>query len=106
MKKIRKGDEVIVIAGKNKGKKGVVLSVQDCGKKLLVDGVNAAKKHVKPNPQSGEKGGVVIKFMPIDSSNVMLFDSASGKGSRVGIRKLEDGKSARYFKSTGQVVDI
>jgi large subunit ribosomal protein L24 len=104
-KKIRKGDEVIVISGKNRGKKGAVLGVISGGSKLLIDGVNSVKKHVKANPQTGEKGGIVIKFMPLDRSNVMLYDPAQGKGSRIGIRVLKDGMRARYYKSTSELVD-
>ena len=106
MRKIRKGDEVVVITGKNKGKRGVVLTVLEAGMKLVVEGVNAAKKHVKPNPQKNEKGGVVLKLLPIHRSNVMLYDPTAGKGSRVGIRKKEDGTHARYFKRSGELVEI
>src|SRR5689334_16789438 len=95
-KKIKKGDEVIVITGKNRGKKGTVLNVLSKGSKLLIDGINTAKKHVKANPQANEKGGITIKLMPIDRSNVMLYDPVSGKGSRVGMKILEDARRARY----------
>lgn len=106
MRKIKKNDEVIVIAGKDKSRRGVVLSVLEKGKKLLVEGINTVKKHVKANPNAGESGGVVIKTLPIDASNVMLYDQASGKGGRVGIRILEDGRKVRYFKSTDEVIDV
>lgn len=106
MNKIKKGDEVIVIAGKDKGKKGTVLSVVESGKKLLVEGINVAKKHVKANPNANEKGGIVSKVMPIDRSNVMVYDAASKKGSRVGIRILKDGQRVRYFKGSDQLVDV
>lgn len=105
MRKIKKGDEIIVIAGKDKGKKGTVLAVLLQGGKLLVDGINTVKKHVKANPNAGERGGIVIKTLPIHSSNVMLYDAASDKGSRVGIKTLEDGRKVRYFKSTNEIVD-
>lgn len=105
MNKIKKGDEVVIITGKDKGKKGTVLSVVDGGEKLLVDGINIAKKHVKANPNAGEKGGIVEKPMPIHRSNVMLYDASSKKGSRIGIRLLNDGQRARYFKSSDQLVD-
>jgi large subunit ribosomal protein L24 len=105
MNKIRKGDEVVVIAGKDKGRRGVVLTVMKDGK-LLVEGINTAKKHSKPNPNANDRGGIVIKTKPLESSNVMLYDQASGKGSRVGIRILEDGRKVRYFKSTNEVVDV
>lgn len=106
MNKIKKGDEVIVIAGKDKGKKGVVLTLIDGGKKLLVEGIALAKKHVKANPNAGERGGIVTKSMPIDRSNVMVYDPTKQKGSRVGIRTLKDGKRVRYFKASDQLVDV
>jgi large subunit ribosomal protein L24 len=106
MNKIKKGDEVIAIAGKDKGKKGTVLSVLDGGEKLLVDGINVAKKHVKANPNVGERGGIVDKTMPIHRSNVMVYDASGKKGSKVGIRVLEDGQRVRYFKGSDQLVDI
>ena len=103
MEKIRKGDEVSVIAGRDKGKRGSVLSRVDAAH-LLVDGVNVVKKHQRPNPMKGQTGGIVDKTMPIDQSNVMLFNPATGKGDRVGIRALEDGKKVRFFKSNGELV--
>ena len=103
MQKIRKGDEVIVIAGRDKGKRGTVTQRVD-DRLLLVDGVNIVKKHVKPNPMRGTSGGVVDKSMPIDQSNVMLFNPASGKGDRVGFKVLEDGRKVRVFKSNGEQV--
>ena len=106
MNKIKKGDEVIVIAGKDKGKKGTIVSLVDGGERLIVEGVNLAKKHVKANPNTGERGGIVTKAMPIHRSNVMVFDSTAKKGSRVGIRILKDGQRARYFKGSDQLVDI
>lgn len=99
MNKIRKGDEVIVLAGKDKGKKGVVLARVD-ESRLLVEGVNQVKKHQKPNPMKGEQGGVVDKTMPIHQSNVSLFDKETGKPSRVAIREV-DGKKVRVLVSTG-----
>ena len=106
MNKIRKGDEVIVIAGKDKGKKGTVLSVVDKGQKLLVEGINMAKKHVKANPNAGDRGGIVLKTMPIQRSNVMVYDATKKKGSRVGIRVLKDGQRVRYFKASDELVDV
>jgi large subunit ribosomal protein L24 len=106
MKKLKKGDEVIVIAGKDKGRRGLILSVVQGGKKLLVEGINTVKKHVKANPNTGDKGGIIIKTQPIDASNVMLYDQTSAKGTRVGIRILEDGRKVRYNKSTNEVVDV
>lgn len=105
MQKIKKGDEVIVIAGKDKGKKGVVLSVHSSENTVLVEGINTVKKHVRANPNTGERGGIVIKTLPINRSNVMVYDSASDKGSRVKIKVLEDGKKVRCFTSTNELVD-
>jgi large subunit ribosomal protein L24 len=106
MRKIKKGDEVVVITGKDKGRKGVVLSVVLGGEKLVVEGINTVKKHVKANPNTGDRGGIIIKTQPIHRSNVMLYDQASGKGSRVGIRILEDGRKVRYIKTTDEVIDV
>ena len=104
MEKIRKGDEVVVITGKDKGKRGNVLRrVGD--EHVLVEGVNRAKKHVKPNPMKGVAGGIMDKDMPIHLSNVALFNHATKKADRVGFKVLEDGKKVRIFKSTGEVVD-
>ncbi len=100
MNKIRKGDQVVVITGRDKGKKGAVTEILEG--KLLVDGVNVYKKNVKPNPATGATGGVVDKTMPIQASNVALVD-ANGKPSRVGI-KVADGKKVRYLKTTGAVI--
>lgn len=106
MKKIRKGDEVIVITGKDKGKRGVVLLISDDGNKVLVEGINVAKKHVKANPNAGERGGIVDKTMPIHISNVMLHDQTTNKGSRVGIRVLKDGQRARFLKKSDQLIEV
>lgn len=106
MKKIKKGDEVLVIAGKDKGKKGIVQAVLQGGEALLVEGINTVKKHVKADPNKGERGGIVIKALPIQRSNVMLCDASTGKGGRVGIKVLEDGRKVRYFKSTNEQVDV
>jgi large subunit ribosomal protein L24 len=102
MQRIRKGDEVIVIAGRDKGKRGVVLARVD-DRHVTVEGVNVVKKHVRPNPMKGIAGGIVDKTMPIDVSNVMLFNPATNKGDRVGF-KIVDGKKVRVFKSNGAVV--
>jgi len=104
MNKIRKGDEVAILAGKDKGRRGTVLRRID-GESLLVEGVNRVKKHVRPNPMKGEVGGIVEKEMPIHISNVALFNPAAQKGDRVGIKVLEDGRKARFFKSNGELVD-
>ena len=105
MKKICKGDQVIVIAGKDKGRRGVVTRrVND--EKLIVEGINRVKKHVRPNPLRGIPGGIVEKEMPIHISNVALFNPQTQKADRVGIRVLEDGRKVRFFKSTGELVDV
>ena len=103
MEKIRKGDEVIVIAGRDKGKRGSVLR-RSGPAHLVIEGVNVVKKHQRPNPMKGQTGGIVDKAMPIDQSNLMLFNPATGKGDRVGIRVLEDGRKVRFFKSNGELV--
>lgn len=105
MQKIRKGDDVIVIAGKDKGKRGNVLKVQDNGR-VLVDGVNIVKKHTKANPNKGETGGIVEQEAALDASNIALYDAASDKASRVGIKTLEDGTRVRIYKTSGEVVDL
>jgi large subunit ribosomal protein L24 len=103
MEKIRKGDEVVVISGKDKGKRGTVLVRVDADH-VVVEGVNRAKKHVKPNPMKGVAGGIVDKDMPIDISNVALFNHATKKADRVGFKVLEDGRKVRVFKSSGELV--
>lgn len=103
MNKIRKGDEVIAISGKDKGKRGSVVRVLEGA--VLVQGINVVKKHQKPNPVRGEVGGIIDREMPIDISNIALFNPATQKGDRVGIRTLEDGRRVRFFKSNGEVID-
>jgi large subunit ribosomal protein L24 len=105
MKKIKKGDEVVVITGKDKGKRGTVLSMVQDGKRVLVEGINVARKHVKANPDAGVQGGVVDKVMPIHCSNVMLYDPHKQKGSRVGMRTLKDGQRVRVYKASNELVD-
>lgn len=104
MRKIKKGDEVIVIAGKDKGKRGEVSRILS-GDKVLVDNVNVVKKHSRGNPQQGVPGGIIDKEMPIHVSNVALFNPATGKANRVGVRTLEDGTKVRFFKSNNEVID-
>jgi large subunit ribosomal protein L24 len=103
MNKIRTGDEVIVLTGRDKGKRGKVVARVDADH-LTVDGVNVVKKHVKPNPMKGTTGGIVDKVMPIHQSNIAIFNAASGKGDRVGIKLLADGKKVRVFKSSGEEI--
>jgi large subunit ribosomal protein L24 len=104
MNKIRKGDEVILNTGKDSGKRGTVLSILDTGH-VVVEGANMVKKHAKPNPMKGVAGGIINKEMPIDNSNVALFNPATQKGDRVGFKTLDDGRKVRVFKSSGEVVD-
>ncbi|MDD2667823.1 MULTISPECIES: 50S ribosomal protein L24 [Zoogloea] len=103
MNKIRKGDEVAVLTGKDKGKRGTVL--RNDGDVVLVEGINRVKKHVRPNPMKGQVGGIIEKEMPIQVSNVALFNAATQKADRVGFKVLEDGRKVRIFKSNGEVVD-
>ncbi|MEJ2792128.1 MULTISPECIES: 50S ribosomal protein L24 [Iodobacter] len=104
MNKIRKGDEIIVITGKDNGKRGTVLRVIPAEDRVVVEGVNVVKKHQKPNPMRGVQGGIVEKTMPVHISNVALFNTATGKADRVGFKTLEDGRKVRFFKSSGEVV--
>ncbi len=104
MNRLRKGDEVIVIAGKDKGRRGTIEKVLKNGK-VLVQNINVVKKHQKGNPNAGVPGGIIQKEMPLDASNVMLFNPATGKGDRVGFKTLEDGRKVRYFKSNNETVD-
>jgi large subunit ribosomal protein L24 len=103
MNKIRKGDEVIVLTGRDKGKRGTV-SLRVDEDHVVVDGINVVKKHVKPNPLKGTTGGIVDKTMPIHQSNVAIYNPASGKADRVGIKLLDDGKKVRVFKSSGEEI--
>ena len=103
MNRIRKGDQVVIITGSDKGKKGEVTRV--AGDKLIVSGVKMIKRHTKGNPQTGQAGGIIEREAAIDSSNVMLFNPASGKGERVGFKVLEDGRKVRVFRSSGEAID-
>jgi large subunit ribosomal protein L24 len=100
MNKIRKGDQVIVTTGRDKGKRGTVTQRVD-DERVIVEGVNVAKKHVKPNPLKGSTGGVVDKTMPIHQSNVAIYNGATGKADRVGVKLVEGGQKVRIYKSTG-----
>ena len=104
MAKIYKGDPIIVLTGKDKGKRGSVLRVLDDGH-LLVEGINRVKKHQKPNPMRNIQGGIVEKEMPIQNSNVALFNTATQKADRVGYKVLDDGRKVRIYKSSGEMVD-
>jgi large subunit ribosomal protein L24 len=103
MNKIRKGDEVIVLAGRDKGRRGKVVARVDA-EHLSVEGINVVKKHVKPNPMKGTTGGIVSKVMPIHQSNVAIYNAATAKADRVGIKLLADGKKVRVFKSSGEEI--
>jgi len=104
MKRIKKGDEVIVLAGRDKGKRGTVLRRVD-DQRVVVEGVNRVKKHQRPNPMKGETGGIVDKDMPIHVSNVALFNPATKKADRAGVKVLEGGRKVRVFKDNGEQVD-
>ncbi|MBT4386389.1 MAG: 50S ribosomal protein L24 [Betaproteobacteria bacterium] len=104
MEKIRKGDQVIVTSGKDKGKQGTVLRMMT-NSTVVVEGINLVKKHQKGNPMSGDAGGIITKEMPIQRSNLAVFNTVTQKGDRVGIKTLEDGSRARIFRSNGEMVD-
>jgi large subunit ribosomal protein L24 len=103
MEKIRKGDQVIVLSGRDKGRRGAVISVR--GDEVLVENVNRVKRHTKANPQANQPGGIIEKEMPLALCKVALWNPASKKGDRVGVKKLADGKKVRFFKSNGEVID-
>ncbi len=105
MRKIKKGDEVIIIAGKDKGRTGTVLRVYD-DDRVLVENANIAKRHVKANPNAGVAGGIIDKEMPMHLSNVMMYNPQTKKGDRVGIKTLDDNRKVRYFKSNDEVIDV
>lgn len=105
MNKIRKGDEIIVIAGRDKGKRGKVVLRADADR-VVVEGINVVKKHTKPNPMKGEAGGIIQKNMPIHQSNLAIFNAATGKADRVGVKELADGKKVRVYKSSGEEIKV
>ena len=105
MQKIKRGDDVVVRTGKDKGKSGRVTQVLD-NNKILVEGINQVKKTQKPNPNAGVTGGIITKEMPIEISNVGIYNPTTKKPDRIGIKFLEDGKKVRYFKSTNEIVDV
>jgi len=105
MQKIRKGDDVVVRTGKDKGKSGRVTKILK-DNKIVVEGINQAKKNQKPNPNAGISGGIIVKDMPIDISNIGIYNPTTKKPDRIGFRFLEDGKKVRYFKSTKEIVDV
>ncbi len=106
MNKIRKGDEVVILAGKDRGKRGVVLKAADARDRVIVENVNMAKRHTKGNPGQGTAGGIIEKEMPIHISNVAIWNPISSKGDRIGFKDLEDGRKVRIFRSDNEVVDV
>ncbi|MBI2994431.1 MAG: 50S ribosomal protein L24 [Gammaproteobacteria bacterium] len=106
MNRIRKGDEVVVLAGKDKGKRGIVLRLLKDEDKVVVENLNMAKRHTRGNPMQGQPGGIVEKEMPIHISNVAIWNPVTSKGDRVGFRNLEDGRKVRFFKSNDEVIDV
>ena len=104
MKKIRKGDQVIVLSGRDKGRHGAVIQVLDDGR-VVVESMNMVKKHTKPNPQAGKPGGIIEKEMPLQVSKVAIWNPATKKADRIGVKILTDGKKVRVFKSNGEMLD-
>ena len=105
MKRLRKGDQVVVLSGRDKGRKGAVVNVLADGK-VVVEGINVAKKHQRPNPNKNEQGGILEKEMPLAASKVALWSAGAGKASRIGYRTLADGKKVRVFKANDEQVDV
>jgi large subunit ribosomal protein L24 len=106
MRKIKKDDKVIVITGRDKGRIGVVTKIVDSGKRALVEGINMVKKHVKPNPNKNELGGIKTMEKSIDISNIAHYNPATQKADKVGIKVLPDGRKVRYYKSNQEIIDI
>ena len=106
IQKIKRGDEVVVLRGRDRGRRGTVVSLRSNVSGVIVEGVNIVKRHTRPNPQRGTSGGILEKEKSIDVSNVALFNPVTGRGDRVGVKTLEDGRKVRVFKSTGEVVDL
>ena len=104
MQRIKKGDEVIVISGRDRGKRGTVLHRVDA-EHVVVEGVNRVKKHQRPNPMKGQTGGIIDKDLPIHVSNIALYNPATQKADRVGVKSLEDGRKVRVFKGNGEQVE-
>lgn len=105
MRRVRTGDQVIIIAGRSKGKQGKILRVLG-NDRVIVENANMLKRHSRPNPAAGRPGGIIEKEGSVHISNIMLYNSATEKGDRIGFKRLEDGRKVRYFKSNGEVVDI
>lgn len=105
MRKLRKGDEVVVLVGKNKGERGVISEMRHDMGKVIIENVNIAKRHTKANPRKKEAGGILRKEMPVDISNIAIWNPLSGKADHVGVKTLQDGQKVRFFKSDGEVID-
>ena len=105
MRKIRKGDQVVVLSGRDKGRRGAVPQVLADGR-VLIESVNMLKKHTKPNPQSGKQGGIIEKEMPLALSKVAIWNPGAKKADRIGVKTLAEGKRVRFFKSTGEMLDV
>jgi large subunit ribosomal protein L24 len=105
MERIRKGDEVVIATGKDKGRRGTVIRIYANGR-VLIEGVNTVRKHMKPNPATGNKGGIVDREMPLNASNVMLYNPVTKKGDRIGYKRLDDGRKVRFFRATDELVDV
>jgi large subunit ribosomal protein L24 len=105
MKKIRKGDQVLVLSGRDKGRRGAVVQVLADGR-VVVESVNMVKKHQRPNPQAGKQGGIIDKEMPLAAAKVAIWNPSTKKGDRVGVKTLKDGKRVRFFKSNGEMLDV
>jgi large subunit ribosomal protein L24 len=105
MRRIRKGDQVVVLSGRDKGRQGTVIGVLSSGA-LLVENINRVKRHTRPNPQANHPGGIVEKEMPLPRGKVALWNPATKKGDRVGVKRLVDGRKVRFFKSNGEVIDV
>jgi large subunit ribosomal protein L24 len=103
MSKIKKGDNIVVIAGRDKGKRGDVSRIVDAGH-VIVNGINTVKKHTRPNPMKNQPGGIVTKEMPIDVSNVAIYNPVTKKADRIGVKHLEDGRKVRFYKSNGEQI--
>src|SRR5436309_2896414 len=106
MNRIKKDDQVIVITGKDKGRQGKVLKILRTKNRIIVEGTNMLKKHIKPNPQRGQQGGIIEKEGSMHVSNVALLNPITGKADKIGFKFLEDGRKVRYFKSNNELVDI
>ncbi len=104
MNKIKKGDEVIVIAGRDRGKRGTVLDITPDGKRARVNDINVVKRHTRPNPNANQAGGILSKEAPIQLSNLAIFNPVTNKGDRIGFKRLADNTKVRYFKSNGEVI--